>query len=219
MSNVSTLMLALIIFATIVGCAPPANPRPPSDAAVTSRSTDVPESPPSKKAVPSDDIGVGVPQPASSKQLKGQTLDELLLFFPSKYPEGDWKPKGLNFEDVWFRADDGTCLHGWYCPCDNPRAIVLYAHGNAGNLSHSKSLIQYFHDDLRVTVLIFDYRGYGRSEGVPTAEGILKDARAARTLLAPRQYQGRPSRLDGSLARRCRGRATRGGNTTARPHP
>jgi fermentation-respiration switch protein FrsA (DUF1100 family) len=119
-------------------------------------------------------------------QAKSPTLDESLLFHPSRFPDGDWKPKGLNFEDAWFRAKDGTRLHGWYCPCDKPRAILLFAHGNAGNLSHRSSRMQYLQKDLRVTVFIFDYRGYGRSEGVPTVEGILQDSRAARTLLARR---------------------------------
>jgi fermentation-respiration switch protein FrsA (DUF1100 family) len=110
----------------------------------------------------------------------------LLLFYPSKYPDGDWKPTGLNFEDVWFKAEDGTRLHGWYCPCDKPRAILLFAHGNAGNLSQRSGLMHYFQQRLRVTALIFDYRGYGRSEGVPTVEGVLQDARAARLFLAHR---------------------------------
>jgi fermentation-respiration switch protein FrsA (DUF1100 family) len=113
-------------------------------------------------------------------------LDELLLFYPSKYPDGDWKPKGLNFEDVWFKAEDGTRLHGWYCPCDKPRALLLFAHGNAGNLSWRSELMLYLQKQLRVTALIFDYRGYGRSEGVPTAQGIVQDARAARLFLAHR---------------------------------
>jgi fermentation-respiration switch protein FrsA (DUF1100 family) len=127
-----------------------------------------------------------MPPAVSSKPPKAPSLDEMLLFFPTKYPDGDWKPKELNFEDVWFDAEDGTRLHGWYCPCEKPRAVFLYAHGNAGNLSYGGSLVQYFQKQLRVTVLIFDYRGYGRSAGVPTVEGILQDARAARTLLARR---------------------------------
>ena len=113
-----------------------------------------------------------------------KSLDELLLFFPVKYPDGDWAPKALNFSDVWIRTDDGIRIHGWYCPCENPRAIVLYAHGNAGNLSHRAAVMQLLQAQLRTSVLIFDYRGYGRSEGVPTVEGILNDARAARTFLA-----------------------------------
>jgi uncharacterized protein len=119
-------------------------------------------------------------------------LDEMLLFYPTKYPGGDWKPEGLNFEDVWFRAEDGTRLHGWYCPYDKPRAVLLFAHGNAGNLSQRSGLMLYFQQQLRVTALIFDYRGYGRSEGVPTVEGILQDARAARIFLAHRARVSEP---------------------------
>ncbi len=48
------------------------------------------------------------------------SLDELLLFFPAKHPDGDWSPEDLNHLDVWFEADDGTRLHGWYCPCQRP---------------------------------------------------------------------------------------------------
>ena len=66
----------------------------------------------------------------SASDAKPQTMDELLLFFPAKFPTGDWKPHGLHFEDVYFSAEDGTKLHGWYCPCDNPRGVLLLAHGN-----------------------------------------------------------------------------------------
>jgi fermentation-respiration switch protein FrsA (DUF1100 family) len=118
------------------------------------------------------------------------TLDEMLLFFPSRYPDGNWQPEGLVFEDVWFRAQDGTRLHGWYCPCENARAVVLYAHGNAGNLSHRSPRMKHLQKDLRVAALVFDYRGYGRSEGTPTVAGILQDARAARKCLAGRAGVG-----------------------------
>jgi hypothetical protein len=67
------------------------------------------------------------------KVAKPQSIDELLLFFPAKYPTGDWQPKDLRFDDVYFTADDKTQLHGWYCPCDNPRAVILLAHGNASD--------------------------------------------------------------------------------------
>jgi pimeloyl-ACP methyl ester carboxylesterase len=113
-----------------------------------------------------------------------QSIDERLLFFPAKYPDGDWQPEGLNYSGVLFTAVDGVRIHGWYCPCENPRAVVLYAHGNAGNITHRADVLRLLQRRLRATVLIFDYRGYGRSEGVPTVEGILNDARAARTFLA-----------------------------------
>lgn len=125
-----------------------------------------------------------VPDPDAKKPEAMRTLDEMLLFFPIKYPYGDWEPVTLNYEDVWFSAEDGAKLHGWYCPAEKPRAVILFAHGNAGNLSHRAWLLSYFQKQLRVSVLIFDYRGYGRSEGIPTAEGILQDGRAASKALA-----------------------------------
>lgn len=130
--------------------------------------------------------------PVSSSSLKTKSpktrrsLDELLLFFPSKYPEDNWEPKGLDFEDAWIETDDGNRIHGWYCPSENPRAVILLAHGNAGHIASRASWLTYLQRDLRVTTFAFDYRGYGRSDGVPTVEGILHDARAARTYLAKR---------------------------------
>lgn len=120
---------------------------------------------------------------SQSSPAKHRSIDELLLFFPSKFPEGNWKPANLQYQDVWFSAADRTRLHGWYCPCDNPRAIVLIAHGNAGHLASRAPWLQYLQSQARVSAFMFDYRGYGRSEGVPTAEGVLADARAARAKL------------------------------------
>ncbi len=117
-----------------------------------------------------------------------QTLDEKLLFYPSKYPEGNWKPAGLTYDDVWFTTDDHVQLHGWYCPCRNARAVILYAHGNAGNLTHRLPVLQVLQQQLHCTVFIFDYRGYGRSKGKPTVKGILTDARAARAEAAKRAH-------------------------------
>jgi fermentation-respiration switch protein FrsA (DUF1100 family) len=115
-----------------------------------------------------------------------KSLERSLLFFPSRFPDGDWQPPGLEFEDAWFQASDGARLHGWFVPCDQPRAIVLFAHGNGGNLSHRADTMRTLHDRLHVAAMIFDYRGYGRSEGTPDAVGILLDGRAARHWLAER---------------------------------
>jgi len=126
------------------------------------------------------------PEPAIEEPQPVRTIDEMLLFFPMKYPVGDWEPDSLTYEDVWFQAQDGTKLHGWFCPCENPRAVVLFAHGNGGNLSHRAWLAKFMQEQLRVSVMMFDYRGYGRSEGTPTAKGILEDGRAACAELAER---------------------------------
>jgi len=123
------------------------------------------------------------PDRIKSDETKPPSIDELLLFFPSRYPEGDWTPKDLRFEDVSFSAEDKTRLHGWYCPCDNPRATILIAHGNAGHVASCAPWLKYLQSRLRVTTFMFDYRGYGRSEGIPTVEGALRDGRAARAKL------------------------------------
>jgi len=135
---------------------------------------------------PSPSGSDGSPASSSPGKSPGRSIDEVLLFFPAKFPDGQWAPKGLTFEDVWFNAADGTRLHGWYCPCDDARAAVLYCHGNGGNVSYCSRDLALLQHRLRVSVLAFDYRGYGRSHGVPTVEGVLKDARAARQLLAKR---------------------------------
>lgn len=125
-------------------------------------------------------------EPASSDSAataKAPSLDELLLFFPSKFPSGDWNPNDLQFQDVFFRAEDGTKLHGWYCPVESPRAVLLVAHGNAGHVASRAAWLRYLQTEAKVTVFLFDYRGYGRSEGAPTVEGALQDAKAARAKL------------------------------------
>ncbi len=121
--------------------------------------------------------------PDSKTEPKPQSIDELLLFFPSKFPSGDWEPGNLQFKDVFFSAEDETKLHGWYCPCDNPRAVVLLAHGNAGHIASRAPWLRYLQSKARLSVFAFDYRGYGRSEGTPTVEGAIQDATAARAKL------------------------------------
>jgi fermentation-respiration switch protein FrsA (DUF1100 family) len=114
-------------------------------------------------------------------------LEESLIFFPDKHPVGNWNPRGIAFEDAWFTADDGVKLHGWYVPHENPRAVILYTHGNAGNITNRAYVLETLHDTVGASVLILDYRGYGRSEGAPNEAGVLADARAARAWLAERE--------------------------------
>ena len=113
-----------------------------------------------------------------------RSLDELLLFQPTKYPKGNWKPEQLTFSDVWMNSKDGTRIHGWFCPTEQPKAVVLYCHGNGGNLAGRESTLRFLQKEMGVSVLIFDYRGYGRSEGKATVAGAISDATAARMELA-----------------------------------
>ena len=101
-------------------------------------------------------------------------------FLPDRYPNGVWNPElyGLPAEDVWFFAEDGEELHGWWIPHPKARGTVLYCHGNTGSIGQQ---IKVFADlrRLRVNLFVFDYRGYGRSSGEPSEAGVLRDARAA----------------------------------------
>jgi uncharacterized protein len=98
---------------------------------------------------------------------------------------GDHHP-GFPLDSVSFTSADGTRLHGWYAHQDEPTAVVLYCHGNAGNVTDRQQILKLFNDSFKASVLVFDYRGYGKSEGKPDEAGILADARAARRWLAER---------------------------------
>ncbi len=85
---------------------------------------------------------------------------------------------GLRFEDVELVTKDEVRLHGWFVPSDNARGTLLFLHGNAGNISHRLDSIAIF-NRMGLNVFIFDYRGYGQSEGQVTETGTYHDAEAA----------------------------------------
>ena len=87
----------------------------------------------------------------------------------------DW---GLDYEEVGLTTADGLELHGWFIPRQGARKVVLFLHGNAGNITHRGESLSVF-SGLGLNVFIFDYRGYGRSQGMPTEEGLYLDAEAA----------------------------------------
>jgi fermentation-respiration switch protein FrsA (DUF1100 family) len=115
--------------------------------------------------------------------MSGRPLEDPIVFQPRVYPAGHWIP-AQDIEEAWFGSTDGSRLHGWFAEAHRPRAVVLYAHGNAENVSDLRSVLALFRDRLNVSVLVFDYRGYGRSEGTPSEDGAFADARAARRWLA-----------------------------------
>ncbi|MDH2916344.1 MAG: alpha/beta hydrolase [Gallionella sp.] len=120
----------------------------------------------------------------------------LLFFFQSRlvfYPQVDREvfvtpaQIGLPFEELHLKTADGVVLHGWYVAADKSRGTVLFAHGNAGNISHRLDYLAMFHR-LGYDTLIFDYRGYGNSEGQPDEQGTYLDAEAAWQFLAQQKH-------------------------------
>jgi len=113
------------------------------------------------------------------------TLEERLIFHPRPFTKADERPRDAEFENATIETDDGCQLHGWYQGVERPTAVVLYCHGNAGNIASRRWVVRLIRE-LNCSVLVFDYRGYGKSNGVPSEAGILQDARAARRWLAHR---------------------------------
>ncbi|MFQ5865076.1 MAG: alpha/beta hydrolase [bacterium] len=115
-------------------------------------------------------------------------FENKFIFFPFKYPQGYWHPEvfGLQVEDCYFRTADGCQLHGWFFPKDSALATFLWCHGNAGNITDRLDNLAKL-SKLPINVFIFDYRGYGRSEGSPNETGIYLDAEAAYDYLISRK--------------------------------
>jgi len=118
------------------------------------------------------------------------------VFFPARYIDGFWDsdPKSFEFTDHYFYAEDSTKLHGWFIAKSDAPATILFMHGNAGNISYRGDLLKRYLQNLDANIFIFDYRGYGRSEGTPTEKGIYRDARAAYAYLTG-ELQQKPERL------------------------
>lgn len=105
------------------------------------------------------------------------------VFCPTREPLISWNPADYGIpaeqaEEVWFESDDGARLYGWYLRAKRPVASAVYCHGNTGNLTNPAHVMPHLLDS-GINVLLFDYRGYGRSDGFPTLRGVVADAVAA----------------------------------------
>ncbi len=105
-------------------------------------------------------------------------FQDKLVYRPHRELQANPSDRGLDFRQVYFDAEDGVTLAGWYMPLAGSRATVLFCHGNAGNISHLLEVVEGAHA-LNFGILLFDYRGYGQSEGQPSEQGTHLDAAAA----------------------------------------
>jgi pimeloyl-ACP methyl ester carboxylesterase len=104
-----------------------------------------------------------------------------LIFFPSvpgRTLTATPSQIGLGFEEVRIRTADRVDLHGWYVTAPAGAPVVLLCHGNAGNIAHRLDWLEMF-CGMGFAMLLFDYRGFGRSSGTPTEQGTYLDAQAA----------------------------------------
>ena len=113
-------------------------------------------------------------------------LENFFIYPAPRYPGGYWNAASLGAEDVFFQAADGTKLHGWFFPHPSARGSLLFCHGNAEHVGYLGDEMAELRDDHRLNIFVFDYRGYGRSEGSPHEVGVMADAVAARDWLVAR---------------------------------
>jgi fermentation-respiration switch protein FrsA (DUF1100 family) len=111
--------------------------------------------------------------------LIGCRPEDSLIFHPSAEIVQTPRQAGLQFQDHFFTSVDGVRLHGWFIPHHDARATLVWFHGNAGNISHRVENIKLLHDKVKINIFIFDYRGYGRSAGSISEEGVYRDGAAA----------------------------------------
>lgn len=122
-----------------------------------------------------------------------QHIENFFVFYPQASLDSvpaDWS---LTYDDVYFDTEDGERLHGWFFPSKKDAPVILFCHGNAGNISHRLDNIKLLTEQ-NMQVFIFDYRGYGKSSGKPYETGLYKDGLAAYDFLA-NQRNVSPERL------------------------
>jgi len=116
-----------------------------------------------------------------------------LLYHPDRHVAADPRDMGLVFEELWLTTDDSVRIHGWYVAAQPTRGAVLFCHGNAGDVADRLGAASVF-VEMGLSVLLFDYRGYGKSEGSPEEDGLYLDASAAwKELVDARGYD--PERI------------------------
>jgi fermentation-respiration switch protein FrsA (DUF1100 family) len=98
-----------------------------------------------------------------------------LIYFPTSVINATPSQLGLNYEIFSLPTDDGVTVSGWFVHGPSTERVMLFCHGNAGNMSDRLDTLRIL-VDLGYSVAIFDYRGYGQSSGKPTEMGTYKDA-------------------------------------------
>lgn len=101
-----------------------------------------------------------------------------LVYFPGPPPTTTPAALGLKHRELHLVTSDGVRIHAWFLPAPAARGALVFCHGNAGNIEHRLHAARAFLD-MGLSVLLFDYRGYGASEGHPTEAGTYLDAEAA----------------------------------------
>jgi fermentation-respiration switch protein FrsA (DUF1100 family) len=112
-------------------------------------------------------------------------LESVGVFFPNRTILANPSEMDLPWEDIYFKTKDHVALNAWFFKNPQARSTLFFAHGNAGNISDRLFKVKFFYE-LGLNVFIFDYRGYGKSQGRPSEAGVYLDAQAAYDYLQSR---------------------------------
>jgi len=116
----------------------------------------------------------------AAQSIAGKNGGNQLFYFPTRdepATPADW---GFQYEDVRFKSGDGTPLHGWFVAPKNKRAkgTIVFSHGNAGSLGHHLGFVMWL-VEAGYNVMMYDYRGFGKSGGTVDRRGMIDDVKAA----------------------------------------
>lgn len=113
------------------------------------------------------------------------------VYYPLRYPDGLWNLKpDMAATEVWLTARDGVKLNAWWIAAPGARLATVFFHGNGGNLTHRVEHMRAI-TAAGSALLMLDYRGYGKSEGKPSEEGLYMDADAGYRWLIDNAYSPR----------------------------
>jgi fermentation-respiration switch protein FrsA (DUF1100 family) len=124
-----------------------------------------------------------------AQSVLGKDGGNQLFYFPTHDEPCTPQRYGLDYEDVAFRTTDGIKLHAWFLPVAEGRrakGTIVFSHGNSGSLGYYMGLVDWL-VQAGYQLIMYDYRGFGKSEGFPTREGLVKDVEAAFAYTATRQ--------------------------------
>ncbi len=107
-------------------------------------------------------------------------LFENYLVYPAPRSKvGDFDHENLGAEEVWFNSSDETKLHGWFFAQSGSQNHLVFFHGNGENVAMMGTEAKQLSKQLNSNILVFDYRGYGKSDGSPFEKGVVADGMAA----------------------------------------
>lgn len=118
-----------------------------------------------------------------ARQYGGKNGGNQLFYFPTHDEPATPKMWGVKYETIDFKSADGTALHGWFIPAKNKtpqsaKGTVVFSHGNAGSLGHHLGFCVWL-AEAGYNVIMYDYRGFGKSGGTVDRRGMIDDVKAA----------------------------------------